>query len=156
MREARVALAGVPSLASGLETYAFLAEYRYASMLRRERRLAEAERAARRQLETAIAGASVPAYSRADAHWLLGGVLSDRGRFAEAERHLRAAFDSAADPGQSRIRVNRGALELAKLYLRWGRARDAEPLFAHVSRTSADSVRRLAADERARRLPPAR
>lgn len=146
--EAREVLAKLASMPSGNELNAFIAEWRYARILRRQGPTAEAERAARRQYETGMASATPYLYCLADTYYLLGGVLSDRGKYAEAERHLLEAFRVARDHlGAQHARTLRAERELAQLYLRWKRPAEAATYLAMLSGSDADPLRRKVAAE---------
>ncbi len=147
-REIRAALAMIPSLAKGTEMYGFLVEWRYASMLRREKLWPDAEQVARRQHASALVNATgFPQYI-VDANALLAEVLSDRGKYAEAEKNMLAAYNIAKEKlGDGNVRTTIVRRELARLYLRWGRAREAASFLALLGGATADSVRRDVAAE---------
>ena len=150
-KEFRAALAMIPSLAKGTEVYGFLVEWRYAAMLRREKLWAEAEQAARRQQASAIANASAFPQYIVDANALLAEVLSDRGKYAEAEKDMLSAYSLAKEKlGDGNVRTTIVRRELARLYLRGGRERDAATLLAMLPVATADSVRREVAAQRGR------
>ncbi len=139
--EAKAALALISGLPSGSEINGWQAEWIYARMLRREKN-AEAEAAARLQYAHGLATTAALPYYLADTHYMLGAVLSDRGKYAEAEPALLAAYTTARDKlGPANARTKRGARELAQLYLRWGRDTQATPFLAMLSPEVADSVR---------------
>jgi tetratricopeptide (TPR) repeat protein len=147
-REIRAALAMIPSLAKGTEVFGFLVEWRYASMLRREKLWPEAEQVARRQQASAVATASAFPQYIVDADALLAEVLSDRGKYAEAEKHMLAAYNVAKEKlGDGNVRTTIVRRELARLYLRWGHERKAESFLALLRAVTADSVRRDVAAE---------
>jgi serine/threonine-protein kinase len=142
--EARKAIAKIPAMPKGSELAAFMAEWRYARMLRHEGASAEAERAARQQFATGMASAGPYPYYVADAHYLLGVVLSDRGKYPEAERRLLDAYHTAAEKlGTDNSRTTRAVRELALLYLRWNHAAQASTYLALLSPAEADSLRRV-------------
>jgi serine/threonine-protein kinase len=152
--EARAALAAIARLPAGSELVAFQSEWRYALMLRREGASAEAERAARLQYATGLASAKPFPYYLADTEFLLGGILSDRGKYAEAEGHLLASYRIASDRlGPTHARTIRAIRELTQLYLRWGRPSDAGEWGARLSSPVVDSLRRKVSAERVRRGP---
>lgn len=154
--EARAGLAMIPSLPKGTEVFRFLAEWRYAFMLRRERRFVEAEDAARRANATAQVGTSAFPQYRVDAGWLLGAVLVDRQEYAAAESALQNAYRIAHDTlGPTNARTKTVERELARLYLRWGKDSQASQFLVRLPAAEADSLRRSVAAELGAR-PPAR
>ena len=143
--EGRAALAKIAELTPGSEIFAFIAEYAWAGILRREGAGAEAEAAGRREYATGVQAAADVPYYLADANNMLGGILSDRGKYPEAEQRLLEAYRIARDNlGTANFRTARASRELALLYLRWGRAGQAAPYLAMVSAPEADSLRRAA------------
>lgn len=144
-KDAREALAMIPHLPDGSTVQAFITEWWYARMLRREQNWAEAESAARRQFASGVkAVGSFPHYL-SDSYWLLGAVLSDVGKYAEAEPLIKQSISIAETRiGPAAPRVIRGKRDLAVLLLRSGRASDAEPVLATLPPATADSVRATA------------
>ncbi len=148
-REATRALALIDSLPAGSGLYAFIAEWTWAKVLRREGLLGEAESMARRQYATGMTSARDFPYYLSDSYYMLGVVLSDRGKYAEAERALISSYETARDGlGASNMRTERGQRELALLYLRWGRPRDAGHYLAMLTVPAADSIRQRYSRER--------
>ena len=117
-------------------------------MLRREKLWPEAEQVARRQQASAVATASAFPQYIVDADALLAEVLSDRGKYAEAEKHMLAAYNIAKEKlGDGNVRTTIVRRELARLYLRWGREREAASFLTLLRGATADSVRRDVAAE---------
>ena len=145
-REAGEALAMIPHLPDGSIVQAFITEWWFARMLRREQNWKIAEVAARQQFASGVtAAASFPHYL-SDSYWLLGVTLSDVGKYAEAEPLIRQSITIAETKiGPTTPRALRGRRDLAVLLLRNGRAAEAAPILAALSPLTADSARRTAA-----------
>lgn len=144
-KEALDALAMIPHLPDGSAVQAFITEWWYARMLRREKNWRDAEPAARRQFADGVkAAASFPHYL-SDAYWMLGAVLSDVGKYAEGEPYLKQSIAIAESRiGPTTPRVLRGRRDLAVLLLRSGRVSEAQPVLAALPVATADSARSTA------------
>lgn len=143
-RDARDALARIPSLPDGTAVQAFITQWWYARMLRREQNWQAGEPAARRQFAAGLkAVGSFPHYL-SDSYWLLGATLSDMGKYAEAAPLLReSVVIGATKLGPSSPRVIRGRRDLAVLMLRSGNAVEAAALLAALPPLTADSARTM-------------
>lgn len=143
-RDARDALARIPLLPDGTAVQAFITQWWYARMLRREQNWNAAESAARGQFVAGVkAVGSFPHYL-SDSYWLLGATLSDVGKYAEAEPLLRESIAIAETKlGPATPRVLRGRRDLAVLMLRSGRATEAQALLAALPPLTADSARTM-------------
>ena len=97
---------------------------------------------------SAVATASGFPHYIVDADALLAEVLSDRGKYAEAEKNMLRAYNMANEKlGDGNVRTTIVRRELARLYLRWGRVREAASFLALLRPATADSVRRDVAAE---------
>lgn len=144
-KEAKEALAMIPNLPDGAAVQAFIVEWWYARMMRREQNWKEAERAARQQYADGVKAASSFPHYLSDAYWLLGAVLSDVGKYAEGEPLIRQSIVIAESRvGPKTPRVFRGRRDLAVLLLRAGRSAEAEPILALLPATTVDSARAMA------------
>ncbi|MEO7998528.1 MAG: serine/threonine-protein kinase, partial [Gemmatimonadaceae bacterium] len=145
-REAREALAMIPQLPDGSAVQAFITEWWYARMLRREQNWKEAEVAARQQFTDGVKSATSFPHYLSDSYWLLGAVLSDIGKYAEAEPLIKQSVTIAETRmGPTAPRVARGKRDLAVLLLRSGRAAEAQSILATLPPATADSARATAA-----------
>ncbi len=144
-REARSALAMIPTLPDGSAVQGFITEWWYARMLRREQQWRAAEAAARDQFRSGrVVAAAFPHYL-SDSYWLLGAVLSDVGEFNEAAPLLTESVSIAETRmGAASPRALRGRRDLAVLALRRGDRGAAEAMLAALPPATADSARRTA------------
>lgn len=144
-REARVALAMIPTLADGSAVQGFITQWWYARMLRREQSWRDAEAAARAQFQSGrVVAAAFPHYL-SDSYWLLGAVLSDVGKYDEAAPLLTESVTIAESRlGATTPRVTRGRRDLAVLALRRGDRGIGEAMLAKLPSATADSARRMA------------
>ncbi len=144
-REARAAIAFGDSLPTGSENARFQAEWTYTRSLRKQKRFAEAEVYARRQY--ALAGKSVREipYFWADASFMLGAVLVDRGKLAEAEPYMLDSYRTAREKlGTTNVRAARTLPLLVAIYDGLGRRAAADSLMGQMPdsmRTRVDSTR---------------
>jgi hypothetical protein len=144
-REARAAIAFGDSLPTGSENARFQAEWTYTRSLRKQKRFAEAEVYARRQY--ALAGKSVREipYFWADASFMLGAVLVDRGKLAEAEPYVLDSYRTAREKlGTTNVRAARTLPLLVAIYDGLGRRAAADSLMGQMPdsmRTRVDSTR---------------
>lgn len=144
-KEAREALAMIPKMPDGSAVQAFITQWWYARMLRREKNWKEAESAARVQFASGVKIVQGFPHYLSDSYWLLGATLSDIGKQSEAEPLLKESITIAETKiGPTTPRVLRGRRDLAVALLRSGRARDAEALLAALPQTTADSARATA------------
>ena len=148
-KEAADALAMIPHLPDGSQVQAFITQWWYARLLRREQNWNAAEAAARAQFASGVkAAASFPHYL-SDSYWLLGATLSDVGKYGEAEPLITQSISIAETRiGAKAPRTLRGRRDLAVLLLRSGRAVQAELVLALLSPLSADSARQAALTKR--------
>ena len=145
-KEALAALAIGDSLPPGNEAMRFQAEWTYARSLRKQKRLAEAERFARHQYAMGEKSIKRVPYFWADASFMLGAVLADRGKTNEAERYLVESYTTANEKlGPQHIRTLRTLPLLVTTYDALRRRPDAEryrALMPDTMRVRVDSVRR--------------
>ena len=84
-KDARESLTMIPNLPDGSQVQAFITEWWYARMLRREKNWKDAEPAARLQFASGVKAVSSFPHYLSDSYWLLGATLSDIGKYAESE-----------------------------------------------------------------------
>jgi tetratricopeptide (TPR) repeat protein len=144
--EAMAALALADSLPPGSENTNFQAVWTYARSLRKQKRLDEAERYGRRQYALAETSVKEIPYYWADASFLLGAILVDRDKFAEAEPYMLDAYRTARDHlGPTHVRTIRTLPVLVTIYDRLGRSSEAESyraLMPDTMRVRVDSTRK--------------
>ncbi|MEP6833143.1 MAG: serine/threonine-protein kinase [Gemmatimonas sp.] len=144
--EARNALAMIPNLPDGSQVQAFITEWWYARMLRREHNWRMAEAAARQQFASGVQSATSFPHYLSDSYWLLGATLSDVGKYAEAEPLIKQSTVIAETKiGPTTPRALRGRRDLAVLLLRSGRAGEAAPILVALPPLTADSARQMGA-----------
>jgi len=143
---ARAAIALGDSLPAGNEGLRFQAEWTYTRSLRKQKRFEEAETFGRYQYALADKSVKQVPYFWADATFLLGAVLADRGKAREAESYLLDSFKTASEKlGPQHIRTLRTLPLLVTTYDALGRPADAEryrSLMPDTMRVRVDSVRR--------------
>ncbi|MEO7362282.1 MAG: protein kinase, partial [Gemmatimonadaceae bacterium] len=145
-KEAREALAMIPRLSDGSQVQAFITEWWYARLLRREANWKAAEAAARQQFASGVKSAASFPHYLSDSYWLLGATLSDVGKYGEAEPLIKQSISIAETRmGPKTPRAFRGRRDLAVLLLRSGRVAEAAPILAELPATTADSARQTAA-----------
>jgi serine/threonine-protein kinase len=153
-KEARAALAIGDSLPPGNEIIRFQAEWTYTRSLRKQKRLADAETFGRRQYALAEQSAKAVPYFWADATFLLGAVLAERGKNKEAEPYLLDSYKTANDKlGPQHVRTLRTLPLLVTNYDALGRRAEVEryrALMPDTMRVRVDSVRHALAASRTR------
>jgi tetratricopeptide (TPR) repeat protein len=153
-KEARAALAIGDSLPPGNENIRFQAEWTYTRSLRKQKRLADAETFGRRQYALAEQSAKAVPYFWADATFLLGAVLAERGKNKEAEPYLLDSYKTANDKlGPQHVRTLRTLPLLVTNYDALGRRAEVEryrALMPDTMRVRVDSVRHALAASRTR------
>jgi eukaryotic-like serine/threonine-protein kinase len=144
-REARAAIALGDSLPAGSENGRFQAEWTYTRSLRKQKRFEEAEVYARRQYALAEKSVKDIPYYWADATFMLGAVLVDRGRAAEAEPYLLDSYRTSRDRlGSANLRAARTLPLLVTVYDALGRPAVADTyraLMPDTMRARVDSTR---------------
>jgi tetratricopeptide (TPR) repeat protein len=116
-REAAAAIALGARLPPGNEGTRFQAEWTWTRQLRRQRRFVEAEQIARSQYRHAQKSVTGVPYFWADATFILGAVLVDLGRWAEAEPYLLDSYQTARDKlGVAHVRSVRVLPALVAVY----------------------------------------
>jgi tetratricopeptide (TPR) repeat protein len=143
-RDARKALALIPSLPDGTAVQVFITQWWYARMLRREQQWSDAEAAGRTQFESGKRVVAAFPHYLSDSYWLLGAILSDVGKYAESEQLLRESVTIATTHfGAESPRARRGMRDRAVLALRRGDRQGAEVLLSQLPGSTADSARQL-------------
>jgi serine/threonine-protein kinase len=144
-REARAAIAFGDSLPTGSEGARFQAEWTYTRSLRKQKRFADAELYARRQYALGEKSVKEIPYFWADASFMLGAVLVDRGKLAEAEAYLLDSYRTARDKlGTTNVRAARTLPLLVAIYDGLGRRSAADSLMRQMPdtmRARVDSTR---------------
>ena len=144
-REARAAIALGDSLPPGNENARFQAEWTYARALRKQKRLAEAEAVARSQYALAEKSVKEVPYFWADATFMLGAILVDRGKLAEAEPFVLDSYRTARDKlGPQHVRAIRTLPLLVAIDDGLGRRAASDSLLAlmpDTMRARVESVR---------------
>jgi tetratricopeptide (TPR) repeat protein len=142
---ARAALALGDRLPPGSEGTRFQAEWTYARMLRAQRRFDEAERIGRRQYALAQRSVTNVPYFWADATFMLGAILVDRGKLGEAEPLMLDSYRTGRDKlGATHVRTQRVLPGLVMIYEGLGRTADAaryRGLMPDTMRVRFDSIR---------------
>jgi tetratricopeptide (TPR) repeat protein len=134
--EAKAALALGDSLPPGNEDARFQAEWTYARSLRKQKRFDEAERYGRRQYIFAQKSVKGIPYFWSDAAFLLGAILVDRGKFAEAEPYMLDAYRTARDHlGPTHVRTIRTLPLLVAIYDGVARPSESEAYRAQMPDT---------------------
>jgi serine/threonine-protein kinase len=143
------ALAGIAlgeRLPPGNEAMRFQAEWTYTRSLRKQKRLAEAERFAFRQYALAEKSVKQVPYFWADACFMLGAVLTDRGKPRDAEPYLLESYRTSRDKlGAQQARTLRNFPILVVVYDQLGRHDEAQRYRAMMPdsmRLRVDSLRR--------------
>ena len=150
-RADKEALAGITlgeGLPAGNEAERFQAEWTYARSLRKQKRFEDAERFARRQYALGQKSVKEIPYFWADATFLLGAVLFDRGKAKEAEPYLLDSYRTSRDKlGAQNVRTMRVLPLLVTTYDALAKISEVEryrALMPDSMRTRVDSVRRAA------------
>jgi serine/threonine-protein kinase len=144
-QSARAALRLGENLPKGSESVRFQAEWTYARLLRKQKRLEEAERIGRRQYAlAAISARDVPFYW-ADATFMLGAILIDRGKLREAEPYMLDSYATGRDKlGAGHVRTQRvlpGLVMINEGLGRMAEARRYRALMPDTMRRRFDSTR---------------